>query len=144
VPSGGGIEYLLLTGRGLVLFDGLDELIEISKRRAMVNRIENFCNLFSTSIALVTSRSIGYAEAPLDVKSFATHALEGFTESDVELYVRAWFAVHDMGAGGDVEDLVAHFLEESRSVPDLRSNPLMLGPALQRLSAPTLHSAESI
>jgi hypothetical protein len=126
VPPG-AIEFLLLTGRGLVLFDGLDELTDMSKRRLMVDRIEGFCHLYSTSVIISTSRSIGYMQAPLDPKQFAMHNLLEFDTADVTQYVTAWFSAHESGSAAERDSLIENFLRESETVPDLRINPLMLG-----------------
>ena len=65
-PPAGCVEFLLLTGRALVVFDGLDELLDLSRRKDMVAAVESFAARYSTSIVIATSRQVGYLEAPLN------------------------------------------------------------------------------
>jgi hypothetical protein len=121
-PPPGLVDLLLLTGRAVVIFDGLDELIDTSRRKDVADRVERFCSEYPLAVVLVTSRLIGYDQARLDENLFTCYRLGGFAEDQVGEYVRRWFA-QDADAGpGDAET----FLTESESVVDLRSNPLML------------------
>jgi hypothetical protein len=118
----GLIDRLLVTGRALVIFDGLDELLETSDRSSVSERIEQFCVEYPLSPVLVTSRLVGYDEARLDIDQFTCFRLGEFEEKQVREYAHKWFALQKHGRTLDA----AAFLEESASVPDLRSNPLLL------------------
>lgn len=120
-------EYLLIHGMALVIFDGLDELLDTSYRQQIRDDVESFCNLYPSTPILVTSREVGYEQAPLDKKMFEVFRLADFDDEQIQEYVQKWFAVED----ADVplikrQDKVKAFLDESSIVPDLRSNPLML------------------
>jgi hypothetical protein len=121
-PPSGMIDLLLLTGRAIVIFDGLDELLDTSRRSDVTARVEHFCAEYPLARVLVTSRIIGYEQARLDPRQFSTYTLRGFTVDQVGEYARKWFA-QDTDTQMDDADT---FLAESTSVPDLRSNPLML------------------
>ena len=124
-PSG-AFEYLLHNGHLLVIFDGLDELLEPSYRREISKDIELFCNLFPSVPVLVTSRVVGYEQAPLNPDNFETFHLASFTDKQVSEYVNKWFN-NDISLIPDERKRRAEaFLVESRVVSDLRSNPLML------------------
>ena len=45
-PPVGLVERLLLTGRAVVIFDGLDELLDTSRRRDVSDRLEQFCSAY--------------------------------------------------------------------------------------------------
>ena len=122
-PSPPGlVNYLLLTARAIVIFDGLDELLDTSRRADVTTRVERFCAEYPLVPVLVTSRLIGYNQARLDDSQFFCYFLDGFGDKQVEEYAHKWFA-QDAGARrGDAQA----FLTESASVPDLRSNPLLL------------------
>ena len=60
----GAFEYLLLNGRALVIFDGLDELLDTGYRQEISSDIESFCTLYPSVPVLVTSRVVGYEQAP--------------------------------------------------------------------------------
>ncbi|MBB5857473.1 NACHT domain-containing protein [Amycolatopsis umgeniensis] len=120
------VEGLMLSGQALVIFDGLDELIDTSKRRLITERVELFCTRYPLAKVLVTSRRVGYEEAALDPNVFEVHELAEFSDKDVKTYVTKWFMQVD-GAGEDkARALASSFTEEVEAVPDLRCNPLML------------------
>ncbi|MFG1970762.1 NACHT domain-containing protein [Nonomuraea fuscirosea] len=120
------IECLLSTGSALVIFDGLDELIDTSKRSDMASIIEMFAERYPLARILVTSRVVGYDEARLDIRRFSIWRLAGFDDARVEEYVSKWFAQEDDLTPAMSQEWAGNFIEESRSVPDLRRNPLML------------------
>jgi len=62
---GGFFEHFLRRGECLVLFDGLDEVTELSERIAVRDAVRSFANAFPDNRYLVTSRPAGYDEAPL-------------------------------------------------------------------------------
>jgi predicted NACHT family NTPase len=62
----GLVGKLLLTGRALMIFDGLDELLEPARRADVAARIERFCSEYPLARVLVTSRVVGYDQARLD------------------------------------------------------------------------------
>ena len=123
----GAFEYLLLNGRVSVIFDGLDELTETSYRQDIRNDVELFCNLYPAVPVLVTSREVGYKEAPLDESKFEVHRLAPFEDSQVSAYVTKWFAIDKELTKEQQSEKVKAFLIESENLTDLRSNPLMLG-----------------
>jgi NACHT domain len=118
----GLVDMLLLTGRAVVIFDGLDELLDTSRRADVATRVEHFCAEYPLAPVLVTSRVVGYDQARLDDAQFTSFRLGNFRDEDVAAYARKWFALEE-GAGPDEADA---FLAESESVSDLRSNPLLL------------------
>jgi hypothetical protein len=120
-PSG-LVDLLLLTGRAVVIFDGLDELLDTSRRADVATRVEQFCIEYPLAPVLVTSRVIGYDQARLDETQFVSYRLGGFGDEDVAEYTRKWFALEDSARPDDADA----FLTESETVSDLRANPLLL------------------
>jgi hypothetical protein len=118
----GLVDLLLLTGRAVVIFDGLDELLDTGLRADVTSRVEHFCVEYPQVPVLVTSRVVGYDQARLNDREFSCYRLGGFGDSEVAEYARKWFSL-DSGARPDDADT---FLAESASVSDLRSNPLLL------------------
>ncbi|MEU4661053.1 NACHT domain-containing protein [Micromonospora chalcea] len=121
------IEYLLATGRATVIFDGLDELLDTHRRREVTSAIEGFSQRYPSSAVLVTSRVVGYREAPLDPEKFRTATLMAFSDSDVHAYARRWFALEDTLSPTDRVQVAESFIADSIDIADIRSNPLMLG-----------------
>jgi NACHT domain len=121
-PPAGLLELLLLTGRAVVIFDGLDELLDTARRADVTSRVEHFCVEYPLAPVLVTSRVVGYDQARLDDREFTCYRLGGFGDTEVTEYAQKWFR-QDFGARPDDADT---FLAESATVRDLRSNPLLL------------------
>jgi hypothetical protein len=124
-PSG-AIEYLLLNGRALIVFDGLDELLDTSDRQRISSDVELFAELYPSVPIIVTSREVGYDQAPLDEERFGIFRLAPFSETQIGDYVQKWFATSSDLTPVEQKKKTASFLSESRIVPDLTSNPLML------------------
>jgi NACHT domain len=128
IPSpNGAIEYLLATNRSVVIFDGLDELLDTTYRAEISADVQSFATLYPSVPLLVTSREVGYDQAPLPSSTFPTYRLSEFTDEDVNAYARRWFAVGQGIAAKDAKANADRFMADSKSVADLRSNALMLG-----------------
>lgn len=125
-PPADVIESLLLSGRAIVIFDGLDELIDTTRRRDITSRVEMFSQRYPLTRILVTSRRVGYEQAQLDVEVFTTYVLSGFENNDVSDYVQRWFEHVEHLEGPTLDETAKHFVVECSSVPDLTSTPLML------------------
>lgn len=121
------LESSLFSGRATVIFDGLDELLDPGKRREIRDAVEAFSDQYPAVRILVTSRIVGYEQAPLDPKEFVAVALGEFTEPAVRDYVKSWFELNlgDLDSGLREQRLTA-FMTESESVHEIRRNPLML------------------
>jgi hypothetical protein len=120
------LDHLLLSGGALVVFDGLDELVDTSRRVELAGMIERFCTEYPLVRILVTSRVVGYSIAQLDDRQFTAYRLEDFDAKQIEEYAMKWFS-YDMGyRAANATDLARAFLEESEIAADLRANPLML------------------
>ncbi|MER8042550.1 NACHT domain-containing protein [Streptomyces sp. NPDC094032] len=125
-PPEGLISRLLLSGSALVIFDGLDELIDTARRAEVTAIVERFCTEYPMVKVLVTSRLVGYDQARLDDQHFVRYRVGGFDADRVGEYVRKWFAQEEGISHQEAEHLSATFMSESDSVSDLRANPLML------------------
>jgi hypothetical protein len=125
-PPPGVVEGLLLSGRAVVIFDGLDELIDTSKRRTITERVELFSLRYPLTKVLVTSRRVGYDEAAMDPSVFEVFELAEFSAENVERYVRNWFVQVEGLEEARAITTTDSFIAESGAVSDLRKNPLML------------------
>ncbi len=122
----GLVERLLLTGRALVIFDGLDELLDTSRRRDVSDRVEQFCSAYPLTPVLVTSRVVGYDQARLDDTQFACYRLGGFGNAEVARYAGKWFGTQEGLTTAEAKAKAEAFLAESAHAEDLRANPLLL------------------
>lgn len=125
-PVDGALEYLVSNGHAFIIFDGLDELVDTSLRRRVVEFVESFANAYPTCPILVTTRRVGYEEAPLDSGLFSAVHLSQLTRQQVDEYTIKWFALEPGVEKTRREELARSFLHDSSFVADLRMNPLML------------------
>ena len=121
------VSHYLLLGQAAVCFDGLDEILTISRRRDYVELISLFSDAYPMCPVLVTSRRVGYQDAPLS-EAFGEYQLSQFSDQEVEGYVAEFLNV----CGNEkkikaVERAVIFMEQTSRHASDLRNNPLMLG-----------------
>jgi hypothetical protein len=125
-PSG-AFKLLLLSGRLLIIFDGLDELIETKDRLTVRSAVEHFSMQYPVCAILVTSREVGYEQAPLDRAHFSHYKLSPFDSTQVQEYSTKWFRYSCFPQIEEGKRLAKAFAAESAIVPDITSNPLMLG-----------------
>jgi hypothetical protein len=123
----GCFEHLFLNGRCLVIVDGLDELLDTSYRREISDDVESFCSLYPTVSVLVTSREVGYDQAPLDSDRFISYKIGDFDEAQCSEYADKWFDRDDDYTKQEKQQKAKAFMQESALASDLRQNPLMLG-----------------
>ena len=89
--------------------------------------VTSFCNQYPLCPTLVTSRLVGYDDAPLS-DDFEELILERFDEREILSYLSKFFKV----VGGRTEAEAAQFAQDflrqtAANASDLRTNPLMLG-----------------
>ena len=129
--SRGLLKYLLTSGSATLIFDGLDEVLDVGGRRSMVAAIEQFSEIYAACPTLVTSRLVGYRDAPL-CDEFKPFGLARFSIDEVRTYTeKAIKAVENVGASA-AKAKADEFISQSNKVgSDLRDNPLMLGLMVQ-------------
>lgn len=126
-PPQGAIPYLLAAGRVVVVFDGLDELLDTSYRREITADIETFAARYVAAPMLVTSRRIGYSQAPLDPRRFGIFYLAELADDQVKQYVEMWFGLRKELTDAERAQMAVDFIRDSANgAADLRSNALML------------------
>ncbi len=77
-------EEAIAAGKAIILFDGLDEVQ--SKGAALVQRMETFASeaVGKGNRVAVTSRIVGYRDAPVNLKHWALYTLFDFTDEDID------------------------------------------------------------
>ncbi|MGW3943289.1 NACHT domain-containing protein [Streptomyces phaeochromogenes] len=126
-PPTSAIDYLLLNGRAVVIFDGMDELTDTSLRSRVVDAVEAFAHAYPTTPILATSRRVGYDMAPLDEELFETFFLSPFDDEQKNSYVIKWFDCMRQDSAENRRRYAERFLIESEHASDISRNALMLG-----------------
>ena len=121
------LKYLLATGSAAIAVDGLDEILVTAQRREFVDLVVSFSNQFPLCPVLVTSRLVGYDEAPLP-NDFEQLLLEKFDDEEVLRYAGKFMKVVAQKNETDAELFAQRFISQTEiNANDLRRNPLMLG-----------------
>ena len=141
-PSSEVIEQLfwqkLERGEALVLFDGLDEVIDPSDRILISSQIEDFvaavnCN----NLVIVTSRPVGYREAPLGGQ-FEHFTIQDLEPDQIKKFLNRWCHATERFLGKDISanevdrratteiQAILRAINENIGVQRLATNPLLL------------------
>jgi len=124
----GFFEETLEAGRCLVCLDGLDEVWAVGQRRAVTDAVKALAARFPGNRYLVTSRVVGYEEAPLDHRDFTHHTILPLEDDDIREFVRKWYDVRErdpVQRKRKADDLIATIEREPR-IKALAINPLLL------------------
>jgi hypothetical protein len=139
----GWFEEKLLSGKCLVLLDGLDEVAQPTDRAEVAAWVERQVQAYSRNDFVVTSRPLGYQSARVESADIVQPC--GFTAVQVARFVSDWYReveVHSLGAGEaksgsstlesredrarkQAEDLLKN-LVDTPALYDLAVNPLLL------------------
>jgi hypothetical protein len=80
---------ILVEGRALVLFDGLDEVnVEREMRTQIIHEVRDFADQFSRSNCVITCRT---AASDYQFERFTYCELADFTEDQMQTFVAQWF-----------------------------------------------------
>ena len=111
--NAGNVEGFLERGQALILFDGIDEIGGIAVRKALMAAIREGVDLYPECRWLLTSRLVGYAEAPLHLfdddrenvmreadlgdsifvsSPAAAWYVAPFTDAQIDHFARNWYA----------------------------------------------------
>jgi formylglycine-generating enzyme required for sulfatase activity/DNA-binding SARP family transcriptional activator/energy-coupling factor transporter ATP-binding protein EcfA2 len=129
-------ENAISQGQAVILLDGLDEVH--NGRAAVVNKVEDFAidALKKGNKIVVTSRIVGYREAPLALENWAIYTLLDFDAESIQQFVTCWCQTFEKSIHGNTpqahlaaEKECQELLEAIQSNPGvarLASNPLLL------------------
>ncbi|MBE9052556.1 HEAT repeat domain-containing protein [Nostocales cyanobacterium LEGE 11386] len=120
----------LKAGNALVMFDGLDEIFEPTKREEVITCIHRFTNEYPDVQVIVTSRIIGYKQQQLRDAEFCHFMLQDLEPEQIQDFIGRW---HDKTFNRSEEidknikrERLQRVINESKSIGELARNPLLL------------------
>jgi HEAT repeat protein/GTPase SAR1 family protein len=124
----GFFEYWLADGRAMILLDGLDEVVEESKRYAVVQQIENFLGQYHQNLAIITSRPAGYKRDFFNSSEFEHYQLQLLDNAKVDEFIDHWYdsRVRDPAEAQRRKESIKKALNENDRIKLLARNPLLL------------------
>jgi formylglycine-generating enzyme required for sulfatase activity/energy-coupling factor transporter ATP-binding protein EcfA2 len=128
----------LANGKALVLLDGLDEVHDPGERSHVVHHVKNFYlnHRHNANQFVITSRIVGYREAPLEADGVFHLTLLDFSKEQISQFVENWCLTYEIAQSGDTpkaardaEGEKARLLKAilgNPGVEKLAANPLLL------------------
>ncbi|MEA5606367.1 NACHT domain-containing protein, partial [Nostoc sp. UHCC 0252] len=122
------LDTLLKTGKAFVMFDGLDEVFEPSKREEAITDIISFTHNYPFVRVLVTSRVIGYQPQRLRDISFRHFMLQDLELEQIQEFINRWhnFAFSDSLEKQRKKERLERAIQDYPAIRQLAVNPLLL------------------
>jgi len=123
----GFVQYYLTGGRALILFDGLDEVLQSSQREKIRKEIMHFIGVFQEARYIITSRIVGYEQNALDPEVFVHLMLMKLDSDQIDDFIERWYRQREH----DPRTCRARIESLRRAIKDpdvgqIASNPLLL------------------
>jgi hypothetical protein len=113
-------------GRALVLFDGLDEILNPAERAQAIEQFDAFARQYAGATIVVTSRIAGYDPERLQLGGFNHYTLLDFGLTEIQEFVPKWYRHYTwQGDERDAAGLLQRIADSPRLL-DLAGNPLLL------------------
>ncbi|MCX5962914.1 MAG: NACHT domain-containing protein [Cyanobacteria bacterium] len=121
------VKQSLESGRGLVLLDGLDEVLEADHDRVLTE-IRNFAENYSDNNIVITCR---IAAREYVFQQFTEVEVADFSDEQIQEFANRWFLVREPESVDDegrstVGQLFWDALSDRKPVKELAANPLLL------------------
>jgi len=135
VPPDGWLENQLDQGACLVMFDGLDEVADLTIRNSVVKWVEQCMSAYSKNRFVLSSRPHGYKTNPLE--KVTVLQVKPFTSTQVKQFVYNWYLANEMmssqrddpgvhtDANLGADDLLKR-IYNTPTLSELAVNPLLL------------------
>ena len=125
----GFFEKYLNSGKALLLFDGLDEVAEESRRIEIKDNIHAFINMLpGDSRVIITSRIAGYNRTRFSVEDYGHFTLLDFDDGEINEFNSKWYAsrLENQAEAQQMSKDLSDTLEQKPQIRALAHNPLML------------------
>ncbi len=126
------IDYHLISGKVVVMIDGLDEVQEVKLRQRVKEETDDFFAdpIFNENQAVITTRIVGYERSGL-TGSFRHFTLNELDETQITTFVGNWYRAiyEEMPDTLDVEQEQGQLLDsifQTPSILRMARNPLLL------------------
>ncbi len=128
----------LQNGAALVLLDGLDEVTNPEERSQVVHHVKNFYlnHCHAENRFVITSRIVGYREAPLEATGITHLTVLDFNKTQIEQFAKNWCHTYEIAHSGDTPKAHRDAEQEEKrllraifgnpGVEKLAANPLLL------------------
>jgi hypothetical protein len=124
----GELDRILGLGNVLVMFDGLDEVVERGQRGNVLKAIHGFSQNYPQARIVVTSRVIGYRAEDLRGAGFRHFMLQDLDRGQMQRFVEDWHRITygDAGERERKQGRLERAIDRSKAIFELAGNPLLL------------------
>lgn len=126
----------LTKGEGVILLDGLDEIVDPDLRRRVSRLVESFTQTYDRCRYVVTSRIASYTGAVRLGESYMVTTVLDFTRDDIARFLGNWHRIIAIARMGEGEIAKIHAtrqtnrllrsIDQNPRIRDLAINPLLL------------------
>jgi hypothetical protein len=122
------VDRILAQGQVLVMFDGLDEVVERGQRGNVLKAIHSFSQNYPQAQIIVTSRVIGYRAEDLREAGFRHFMLQDLDRGQMQQFVTDWHNITygDAEERGRKQERLERAIDRSKAIQELAGNPLLL------------------
>ena len=124
------LDRWLKNNQSIIMFDGLDEVVDSATRANIVTDIINFKNNYSQTRIIITSRIIGYEQQRSELKDagFNTFLLEDFDATQIKIFVDKWhdYAFTNLTERELKRTRLQNSIDNFSAFQELAGNPLLL------------------
>ncbi len=124
----GELDRILSQGSVLVMFDGLDEVVERGQRGNVTKSIHSFSQNYPQARIIVTSRVIGYRAEDLRGAGFRHFMLQDLDRGQMQQFVTDWHNItySDAAERERKQGRLERAIDRSKAIFELAENPLLL------------------
>jgi predicted NACHT family NTPase/DNA-binding Xre family transcriptional regulator len=116
------VQTILQAGRGLVLLDGLDEVMEKDHDR-VIREIREFSEKYSQNHIVITCR---IAAQEYILQQFTEVEMADFDDDQIQSFADKWFATKENDSESTTGKMFWGELKQREPVKELAANPLLL------------------
>jgi HEAT repeat protein len=123
----GELSELLDKRDAVVMFDGLDEILDPDQRLSTIDEIREFASDHRTARVIVTTRAIGYADSqnPERFRFFRQFTLQQFDKKQINEFIHNWYSAA-IPPRQDIVPRLQRLLETTPALRRFAANPLLL------------------
>jgi TIR domain/HEAT repeats len=119
-------DVLAEDGKALVFCDGLDEVLEPTDRKRVIDQFQAFAHRYPGARMVVTSRIAGYDRTALRVAGFDHYTLLPLTLGHVQKFAEQWYRYYAPDSKEQIAQNLVQRIVDSPRLLDLAGNPLLL------------------
>jgi hypothetical protein len=119
------LDWQLTNQAGMLLLDGLDEILDRGRRDEVIQQVVRLKNRFPRVSIILTSRIIGYRRGELRSLGFRELTIQPFDNGQKQLFVERWHARMPAATAEELKHRLVAAMKED-SVNDLANSPMLL------------------